>query len=94
MMMRALLSVATIGLALTIGAAGAAAQTAMLRPAIDAVGNSQPPAIEGVAAAPDGADFEGWYGERRPRGRVVIESEAAPSVDIHLGHRRVWAIPR
>jgi hypothetical protein len=63
------------------------------RPAIDAIGESEPPALEGVAALPDGAEFSPL--PRSSRGHVVIEDTAAtPTTQLHLRHRRILVIGR
>jgi len=62
----------TVCLSATLAAASARADYVLFpyRPAIDAIGESQPPALEGVAALPDGAEFAPR--PRSSRGQVII----------------------
>jgi hypothetical protein len=83
----------TIVTFLTFGAAPASADWLVIpwRPAIDAIGNAEPPAIEGVAGLPDGVDFN----PPRDHGRVVIDDSAPPPrVVLHLRRRKIWTIER
>jgi hypothetical protein len=92
--MRVLLMAGTVGLMLTVGAARADSQTALFRPALDAIGNAQPSAAEGVAQTPDGADFAlDDQGAPARRGKVTIESATTPPVNNHSRRRHLWAIP-
>jgi hypothetical protein len=93
--LRKLALAGTVCLSMTLGAAGANADyvATPYRPAIDAIGEAEPPAIEGIAGLPDGVEF----GPSLPsgRGKVVIEdSAAAPSTTLHLRHRRILVIGR
>ena len=80
----------TIALFLTVGAAPASAEWLVTtwRPAIDAIGNAEPPAIEGVAGLPDGVDFN--PSPPRYRGTVTIDdTAAAPRAALHLRRHRI-----
>ena len=50
-------------MSITLGAAAANADYVVTpyRPAIDAIGEAEPPAMEGVAALPDGVEFVPSY---------------------------------
>ena len=85
----------TVCFSATLAAASARADYVLFpyRPAIDAIGESEPPALEGVAALPDGAEFS----SSRPssRGQVLIEdTPIAPTTRLHLRHRRILVIGR
>jgi hypothetical protein len=85
----------TAGLFLAIGATSATPQTILLHPALDAIGNAEPPASES-ARIPDDIGF-GAAEERnapRPRGRVIVESGAAAPVAGQWRRRRLWEIER
>ncbi len=93
--MRNLALAGTVCLSMTLGAAAANADyvATAYRPAIDAIGEAEPPAIEGVAALPDGVEF----GPSLPggRGKVMIEDSAtALPATLHLRHRRILIIGR
>jgi hypothetical protein len=90
--MRSLLMAGTAGLFLTIGAASAYADS-VFRPAIDAIGNAEPPAIESSPGIPDGVDF-GYQGVPAGRGKVTVDSATMPPANSHLAHRKIWAITR
>jgi hypothetical protein len=93
--MRTIFAAGIAGLFLAISATGAASQTILFRPALDAVGNAEPPASES-AQIPDDIGF-GAAAERsapRPRGRVIIESGVAAPVNSHARRRRQWQIER
>ena len=105
--MRTLLTAGTTGLFLVIGVATANSQMAPFRPAIDAIGNAEPPAAEGDAGIPDGVDFGyqgvpagrgvdlGPWGPGVPagRGKVTVDSAPVPVADSHA-HRKMWLIDR
>ena len=93
--MRNLISAGMVFLSIVLGAVAARADYVVYpyRPAIDAIGESEPPAMEGVAALPDGAEFSPTLPSSR--GRVVIEDSAtAPTTLLHLRHRRILVIGR
>jgi hypothetical protein len=93
--MRTLFAAGAAGLLLAIGATSAAPQTIPFRPALDAIGNAEPPASES-ARIPDDIGF-GAAADRnapRPRGRVIIESGVAAPVNSRWRHRRMWEIER
>ena len=90
--MRTLLTAGTTGLFLVIGVATANSQMAPFRPAIDAIGNAEPPAAEGDAGIPDGVDF-GYQGVPAGRGKVTVDSAPVPVADSHA-HRKMWLIDR
>jgi len=80
---------------LAVGAASACADWRITpyRPAIDAIGDAEPPAMEGVAALPDGVEFAPDL--PHGRGRVVIDASAPPpSANGHFKRRRAWVIER
>jgi hypothetical protein len=84
---------ASLSIILGVGAARADYLVYPYRPAIDAIGESEPPAIEGVAALPDGAEFSPSLPSSR--GQVVIEDSATtPTTLLHLRHRRILVIGR
>jgi hypothetical protein len=88
-----LAGIASSSIVLGAGAALADYIAYPYRPAIDAIGESEPPAIEGVAALPDGAVFSPSLPSSR--GQVVIEDSAtAPTTLLHLRHRRILVIGR
>ena len=92
-MMRGLLAAGTVGLMLAIGATSATPQTILFRPALDAIGNAEPPASES-ARIPDDIGF-GAAGDRdapRPRGRVIVESGSGAPVNGAWSRRRMWRI--
>ena len=63
------------------------------RPAIDAIGNADPPHLEGIATIPDGFDF----GPESPtkRGRVIVDDSTTPlPPTVHLRRRKVLVIGR
>ena len=80
---------------LAIGATSAQAdwQSTVWRPAIDAIGNAEAPAAEGVAGLPDGVDF----GPSQPatRGRVTVDDSTTtlPPI-VHLRRRKTLVIGR
>ena len=93
--MRGLFTAGAAGLFLAIGATSAAPQTILFRPALDGVGNAEPPASES-AQIPDDIGF-GAAGDRsapRARGRVVVESGAAAPVNGQWRRRKMWEIER
>jgi hypothetical protein len=94
--MRTLLATGATGLLLAIGATSATPQSIPFRPALDAIGNAEPPASES-AQIPDDIGF-GSAADReaapRPRGRVIIESGGAAPVSSPWRHRRMWEIER
>jgi hypothetical protein len=93
--MRGLFAAGMAGMFLAIGATSAAPQDILFRPALDAIGNAEPPASES-ARVPDDIGF-GAAAERnapRPRGRVIIESGAAAPVNGSWRHRKMWKIER
>jgi hypothetical protein len=74
--------------------ATANSQMAPFRPAIDAIGNAEPPAAEGDAGIPDGVDFGPWGpGVPAGRGKVTVDSAPVPVADSHA-HRKMWLIDR
>jgi hypothetical protein len=80
---------------LVIGATSAQAdwQGIVWRPAIDAIGNAEAPAAEGVARLPDGVDFGPDLPARR--GRVTVDnSPTTLPPTVHLRSRKVLAIGR
>ena len=81
---------ATIALLFIVGAAPASAEWLVTtwRPAIDGIGNAEPPAIEGVAGIPDGVDFN--PSPPRNRGMVTIDDTApTPPATLHLRRHRI-----
>jgi hypothetical protein len=93
--MRTLLAAGAAGLLLAIGATSATPQSIPFRPALDAIGNAEPPASES-AQIPDDIGF-GAASDRsapRPRGRVIIESGVAAPVGSPWRRRRMWEIER
>jgi hypothetical protein len=93
--MRNLLTASIAGFLLAFGAAGAQAQLVLFRPALDGIGNAEPPASEGVAQSPDGVDFA--PDEPSPpahRGKVIIDSATAAPANSHLARRHRWEIAR
>jgi hypothetical protein len=93
--MRTLFAAGAAGLFLAIGATSATPQTIPFRPALDAIGNAEPPASES-AQIPDDIGF-GAATDRsapRPRGRVIIESGVAAPVNSQARRRRLWQIER
>jgi hypothetical protein len=91
--MRTLLTAGTAGLLLTIGPASAEWRTTPFRPAIDDIGNAEPPALEGVAGVPNDVGFGPDNGPPAPRGRVTIDSGTATPASVHFGRRKIWTIP-
>jgi hypothetical protein len=93
--MRTLLAAGAAALSLAIGATSTMAQSIPFRPALDTIGNAEPPASES-AQIPDDIGF-GAAGDRaapRPRGRVIIESGVAAPVNGPWRRRRMWEIER
>ena len=92
--MPTLLMVGTAGLFLMIGAASAESQTMVYRPAIDAIGNALPPAMESTPGIPDDIGF--GPGESAPagRGRVTVESGTPPPANGPFARRQMWEITR
>jgi hypothetical protein len=81
------------GLFLAIGATSAMPQTIPFRPALDAIGNAEPPASES-ARIPDDIGFGAAsdLNVPRPRGRVIVESGGPAPVNGPWSRRRMWRI--
>ena len=86
--MRILLMAGTAGLFLTIGAAGADAQTVMFRPAIDGIGAAEPLAAEASGAVDEELGFAPDQGARPGRGRVIIDSATTLPANGRQTHRQ------
>lgn len=85
--LRILLMAGTAGLLLTIGAAGADAQTVIFRPALDSIGAAEAPAAEASGAPDADLGFDYDQGAHPARGRVIIESATALPANGHPAHR-------
>ena len=80
------------GLFLAIGATSAMPQTIPFRPALDAIGNAEPPASES-ARIPDDIGFGAAsdLNVPRPRGRVIVESGGPAPVNGPWSRRRMYS---
>jgi hypothetical protein len=88
--MRNLAMAGATGLFLMIRAASADSQTPPFRPAIDGIGNAEPPAAEAASGAPEGVEFGADdRGVRHGRGRVTIDSATARPAGSHWGRRKI-----
>ena len=92
--MRSLALAGIACLALMSGETGARAtwRLSVWRPALDAVGNAQPPAMEGVAAIPDGVDLNPETPSRR--GKVTVDDSTTIPPTVQLRKRKIMVIER
>jgi hypothetical protein len=85
----------TAFVSLTICATAAQAdwQSIVWRPAIDAIGNAEPPHLEGIVTIPDGFGF--GPDVHTPRGKVTVDdSTTTLPPTVHLRRRKILVIGR
>jgi hypothetical protein len=93
--MRAIFAMAAIFIFLVTGTAGASSQQIIFRPALDAIGNAEPPKSENAQVPPDvGLDSEDVQELPSRRGRVIVES-GTPMLPVRgIERRKMWQIER
>jgi hypothetical protein len=74
-LMRTIFATAAVCLFLVVGIVGAASQNMIFRPALDAIGNAEPPTSENAQVPPD-AGLDSGDEQVLPgrRGRVIVKS--------------------
>jgi hypothetical protein len=93
--MRTAFTILAACLMLAVGILGAAAQTIIFRPALDAIGNAEPPTSENAQVPPDvGLDSGDEQELPSRRGKVIVESGTSASPSAGLGRRKMLEIER